>query len=472
MVKSWPTGHWPTNLEIRMSLEMPTQSRLDFLNHILENALKSGADAAEIVYQDARSVGVEVRGAQLENLESEETMDLGLRVLVGQKSATASVSDLRRETLDRLIERTLFMARHAPDDPYCALADKDQLYRNQNPIDLDLYDPSLISPQLLLERALEIEAAGLEKPTKLNLVSDSAGAGHSYTHTIALASNGYCNEFKSSGHYLSSSFIAKDQDDTMERDYDSRSTRHFSDLPSPQSIGLTAANRALERLGSKQISSQKAPVLFDKRVSKSLIGAFLGAINGPSIARGSSFLKDHLDKTLFAKGVRISDDPWRVRGMGSCLSDDEGLSTSPTDYIKDGLLCHFIHNLASSRQLGMKPTGHASRGLANPSGASSHNVVLHPGTYSTKELLTGAKTGLIVTAMFGPSLNNDTGDWSAGASGFWFENGEIIHPVSEITVAGNLISMFKTLIPSTDLEIRGSVDSPSVLIEQLSIGGE
>jgi len=454
-----------------MSLDNATQSRLDFLNHVMGRALKSGADSVELVYQEARSVGVEVRGAKLENLESEETIDLGLRILVGQKSATASVSDLRQSTLDKLIERTLFMARAAPDDPFCALASPEQLYNGQNPIDLDLYDPTQVTPANLLERALEIEASGMETPTKFNLVSDLAGAGHSFTHTIAIGSNGYSDEFRQSGHYLSSSFIAKDQDQ-MERDYDQRSVRHFSDLPTTKSIGMTAAKRALERIGSKQILSQKAPVIFDKRVAKSLIWAFLGAINGPSIARGSSFLKDHIDKPLFANTIRISDDPWRLRGMGSCVSDDEGLATHPTDFIRDGILRHLIHNLASSRQLGMNPTGHAGRALANPSGASSHNVVLHEGTASPSDLMLQAGAGLIVTSMFGPSLNNDTGDWSAGASGFWFESGEIIHPVSEITVAGNLIDMFKSLIPANDLEIRGSVDCPSVLIEQLSIGGE
>jgi PmbA protein len=287
-----------------------------------------------------------------------------------------------------------------------------------------------------------------------------------------MTSGGFRGQHHTSLFFQSGRFIATGTDGAMERDGEGRSTRHLADLPPLEEIAKLAAERAVAALGARKVATQKAPVVFDKRIAKSLIGQFLGAISGTAIARGSSFLKNRLGDQLFPPSVSIVDDPLRVRGLGSCLFDDEGVAAGRTALIDNGRLTTWLLNTASARQLGMTSTGHASRGLAGPPGVGAHNVTLSPGTQSFEELLRDAGSGLIVTSMFGPSVNSDTGDWSAGASGFWFENGAVAYPVNEITVAGNLIDMYARLIPGSDLEIRGTLDTPSFLIDALSVGGK
>ncbi len=287
-----------------------------------------------------------------------------------------------------------------------------------------------------------------------------------------LTSDGFAGAHRTSLFYQSGRFIAADAGGNMERDGEGRSVRHAADLPDAADTGRIGAGRALAALGARKVETQKAAVLFDQRIAKSLLGQFLGAISGTMIARGSSFLKGRLGEQLFEPFVQIVDDPRRVRGLGSCLFDDEGVTAARREIVKDGVLTTWLLNTAAGRQLGMASTGNASRSLAGPAGVATHNVTLEAGTASREDLLKGAGKGVIVTSMFGPSVNHDTGDWSAGASGFWFENGEAQYPVNEITVAGNLIDMFRRLIPASDLDIRGTTDAPSVLIESLSLGGK
>jgi PmbA protein len=257
----------------------------------------------------------------------------------------------------------------------------------------------------------------------------------------------------------------------MENGYDGRSTRWEADLPSPEAIGAEAGRRAAGRLGARKIASTTAPVIFENRLAGSLMGPLIGAISGPAIARGTSFLKDKLGQRIFAKGVDIVDDPHRLRGLGSSPFDDEGVGNRRTALIDDGVLTTWLLNSASARQLGLATTGHASRGLAGPPGVSPSNLTFQPGDRNQAQLMADAGTGLLVTSMFGPSLNGNTGDWSVGCSGFWFENGEIAYPVTEITVAGNLIEVFGRIVPGSDLEIRGASNAPSLLIDNLAIAG-
>jgi len=257
----------------------------------------------------------------------------------------------------------------------------------------------------------------------------------------------------------------------METGYEGRSVRWQADLPRPEAIGAEAGRRAAARLGARKIASTTAPVIFENRLAASLLSPLVGAISGPSIARGTSFLKDKLGQAVFAKGVAVTDDPHRPRGLGSSPFDDEGVANQPRSLIDDGVLTTWLLNSASARQLGLTTTGHASRGLAGPPGVSTSNLTLQPGTRSQAQLMADAKAGLVVTSMFGPSLNGNTGDWSVGCSGFWFEDGEIAYPVNEITVAGNLIDIYARLVPGADLEIRGSTNAPSVLVDALAIAG-
>ncbi|HEX4096183.1 MAG TPA: metallopeptidase TldD-related protein, partial [Caulobacteraceae bacterium] len=260
-------------------------------------------------------------------------------------------------------------------------------------------------------------------------------------------------------------------DEVMERGYDGRSTRWHDDLPSPEEIGAEAGKRAVGRLGARKIESTTAPVIFENRLAVSVISPLVGAISGGAVARGVSFLKSKLGEPVFAKGVNIVDEPHRKRGLGSAPFDDEGVATRRTALIDDGVLTTWLMNSSSARQLGLQTTGHASRGLAGPPGVSPANLTLEPGEKDLAGLMRDAGSGLLVTMMFGPSLNANTGDWSIGVSGFWFEGGEIAYPVTEITVAGNMIDIYGRLIPGSDLEFRGASNAPSVLIPDLAIAG-
>jgi PmbA protein len=257
----------------------------------------------------------------------------------------------------------------------------------------------------------------------------------------------------------------------MERGGDGRSTRWQADLPAPESIGEEAGRRAVERLGARKIDSQTAPVIFENRIAMSLISPMLGAVSGPSIARGASFLKTKLGQAVFSPAIDIVDEPHRLRGLGSSPFDDEGVANHDTRLIDRGVLTTWLLNSASARQLGLQTTGHASRGLAGPPGVGVNNLTVQPGNEDLAGLMAGAKQGLLVTSMFGPSLNGNTGDWSTGVSGFWFEDGQIAYPVNEITVAGNLIDIYARVVAGSDLEIRGAHNAPSLLVEDMAIAG-
>lgn len=448
-----------------------TTTPFERLEALLKAAKIAGADTAEAVFAESRSLSVGVRKGDLEAVERDETADLGLRVFVGRKQAVVSVSEFSQGTLDRTVERAVAMARLAPDDPYADLADPALLWRGgDEEAALDIHDGSTLSAEELQRRALAIEEAGLAFDKRLQ--SDAANTGYSHNCWHMMTTAGFRGQHHTSLFFQSGRFIATGGDGAMERDGEGRSTRYLSDLPPLEEMAKTAAERAVSALGARKIATQKAPVIFDKRIARSLIGQFLGAISGTAIARGSSFLKNKLGQQLFSPAISIVDDPLRVRGLGSCLFDDEGVVAKRTALIDNGVLTTWLLNTASAKQLGLASTGHASRGLASPPGVGAHNVTLTPGTQSYDDLLKDAGAGVIVTSMFGPSVNSDTGDWSAGASGFWFENGAVAYPVNEITVAGNLIDMYARLIPGSDLEIRGTLDTPSFLIDALSIGGK
>jgi PmbA protein len=439
----------------------------NLLQDVVAAALKAGADAAEAVSAERRALSIGVRMGELEEVEREESRDLGLRVFVGRRQASVSGSDISADARAKLIERAVAMAKLAPEDPYAGLADPDRLARGPLP-DLDLYDPGEPTAEALEARARAAEAAARAAPKVTN--SDGGSASWSSSQWLMVTSGGFSGVHRASGFSLGASAIAGDETG-MENGYDGRSTRWEADLPSPEAIGAEAGRRAAGRLGARKIASTTAPVIFENRLAGSLMGPLIGAISGPAIARGTSFLKDKLGQRIFAKGVDIVDDPHRLRGLGSSPFDDEGVGNRRTALIDDGVLTTWLLNSASARQLGLATTGHASRGLAGPPGVSPSNLTFQPGDRNQAQLMADAGTGLLVTSMFGPSLNGNTGDWSVGCSGFWFENGEIAYPVTEITVAGNLIEVFGRIVPGSDLEIRGASNAPSLLIDNLAIAG-
>jgi PmbA protein len=439
----------------------------NLLRDVVDAALKAGADAAEAVGAERRALSINVRLGDLEEVEREEARDLGLRVFVGRRQATVSGSDISAEARAKLVERAVAMARLAPEDPYAGLADPGRLARGPLP-DLDIFDPSEPSAEALEARARAAEEAARAVPKVTN--SDGGSASWSASAWTMVTSDGFAGVHRASGFSTGASAIAGDENG-MENGYEGRSVRWQSDLPAPEAIGAEAGRRAASRLGARKIASTTAPVIFENRLAASLLGPLIGAISGPSIARGTSFLKDKLGQPVFARGVSVVDDPHRLRGLGSSPFDDEGVANERRAIVDDGVLTTWMLNSSSARQLGLETTGHASRGLAGPPGVGPSNLTLEPGQSDRAALMRDAGRGLLVTSMFGPSLNGNTGDWSVGCSGFWFENGEVAYPVSEITVAGNLIDIYGRLVPGSDLEIRGAANAPSLLVDGLAIAG-
>ncbi len=439
----------------------------NLLQDVVAAALKAGADSAEAVGAERQALSISVRMGKLEEVEREESRDLGLRVFIGRRQASVSGSDLSAPARAKLVERVVAMARLAPEDPYAGLAPADRLARGPWP-DLDLFDPAEPSATALEARAEAAEAAALAVPGVSN--SEGGSASWSTSQWRLVTSAGFSGPHAASGFSLSASVVASDAGG-MERGGEGRSLRWQADLPTPESIGAEAGRRAVARLGARKIASTTAPVIFENRLATSLIGPLIGAIAGPAIARGASFLKDKLGQAVFSPSVTIAEEPHRRRGLGSSPFDDEGVANTPRDLIDKGVLTTWLLNCSSARQLGLETTGHASRGLAGSPGVSTTNITVRPGELDQAGLMREAGDGLLVTSMFGPSLNAHTGDWSVGVSGFWFENGQMAYPVTEITVAGNLIDIYQRVVVGSDLEIRGSANSPSLLIDGLAIAG-
>jgi PmbA protein len=439
----------------------------NLLDDVVRAALAAGADAAEAVLAERQSLSVTVRMNQLEEVEREEARDLGLRVFVGQQQASVSGSDLSADARARLVERVVAMARLAPADPYAGFAPADRLAKGPGP-DLDLYDPTEPTAEWLEDQARTAETASRAVPGVTN--SDGASSSWGSSRWRFVTSGGFSGLHQASSFSISASAVAG-EGSGMETGGDGRSRRWRDDLPAPEDIGAEAGRRAVQRLGPRKLDSQIATVALENRLAASLLSPLIGAISGPAIARGVSFLKDKLGEPVFAPGVNLIDDPHLPRRLGSSPFDDEGVAGTRRAIIADGVLTTWLLNTAAARQLGLETTGHASRGLAGPPGVSTHNLTLEPGEKDLAGLMRDASEGLLITSMFGPSLNPNSGDWSVGVSGFWFEGGEIAYPVNEITVAGNLPNIYAKLVVGSDLEIRGASNAPSLLVEGVAIAG-
>ncbi|WP_084418645.1 TldD/PmbA family protein [Henriciella litoralis] len=438
----------------------------DILDKLIDNCLKAGASAADCSLGISEGVSVDVRGGTLENVERSESQGVSLRVLFGRRQAHVSGSDLSDDALKTMAERCVAMARAVPEDKYAGLADPDLLAKD--PPALDLEGDGEIALERLEADAIEAEKAALAV-SGVKTVS-ACGNGWSRSERWVAASNGFSSYLSGGSTGLGLAAVAE-RDGAMERDYDSWNVRKMADMPSPGEIGRTAGERAVARLGPRKVKTQKASVIYDRRVSSSLLSAFLSAISGPSVARGVSFLKDRLNEKVFADGINIVDDPFLEKALGCRNHDGEGLPVERKLLIDDGELTRWLLNTASASQLGLKPNGFASGGFGNPPGVGTSNTHIEAGTQSPEDMMRAAGKGLLVTDMFGPSINPNTGDYSVGVAGFWFENGEIQYPVSEVTIAGDLPSIFARLVPASDLEFRGRMNAPSLLVEDMSIAG-
>ncbi len=439
---------------------------LTLASDAVAQARKLGADSADALAIDGRSTEISMREGSIEKLEQAEAREVGLRVFIGQSSAMISGSVLTADAIRRLAETAVAAARLAPPDPFAGLAAAELLAASAE--NLDLVSDTLPDAAHLKDLSLRAERAALG----VKGVSKSGGAGASASdNAVALVtSNGFARGYRKTSCGVSVSAIAGDGT-AMERDYDYSAAIHFGDLRSPEEVGLEAGRRAIRRSNPRKLDSQAVPVIFDRRVASSLVGHLVGAINGASITRGTSFLKDRLGQKVLAAELNIVDDPLRRRGLASRPFDGEGLSVCRRKIVDNGMLTSWVLDLRSARQLGLPPTGQGSRGLNSPPGPATSNLHMEPGTVTPDELRRTMRRGLYVTELIGMGVNLITGDYSRGASGFWIEDGELAYPVSEITIAGNLKDMLLSITPASDLEFRSSTNAPTCLVEGLTIAG-
>lgn len=446
---------------------MASSDLLNLLTDLINDAKKAGADAADAIVADGTSVSVTYRLGKLEHLERSEGGDIGLRVFKGKRQAIVSSADRKPDALKELVERAVSMAATVPEDPYCGIAEADQLATALP--ELDICDPQDIPVETLIGQAEACEEAA----RAVKGVTNSEGASASWgRHQVAVAaSNGFARTYESSGSSLSASVLAGDSTTGMETDYDYTAAVYFGDLRTAEDVGRSAGERAVKKIGGRKIASQKIPIIYDPRVARGIVSHFVGGINGAAVARGTTFLKDFMDKVVFDPSITITENPHLDRGLRSKPCDAEGLANRKRNLADAGVLTTWIMDLRAARQLNLKPTGHASRGTGSPPGASATNVTLSPGKLSPAELMSDIKQGLYVTDLVGQGVNMITGDYSRGAVGYWIENGEIAYPVHEVTVAGNLKEMFTQLTPANDLEIRYGIDSPTLRIDGMSVAG-
>ncbi|MAI58507.1 MAG: modulator protein [Rhodobacteraceae bacterium] len=439
-------------------------------SELLSVAKENGAEFADVLVASGFSSSVSVRDGTLELSERSEGLDLGLRVFLGKRQAIVSGSDIRADTISKMVERAVAMAKEAPEDPYCGVASPEEFATAWEITDYDLCDPSdEPSAETLKTDALAVENAAMEYGG-IKQVSD-ASASYSKSDIFLATSTGFSGGYAKTSRGLSCVAIAGTELG-MERDYDYDSRVYGVDLRSADDIGSVAAERALARLEPRKPETGSFPVIFDQRVAASLIGHLLAASNGASVARGSSWLRDKLKEQVLPTDMSLLEEPMRPRIGASRPFDAEGLPKRNRVIVKDGILQGWTLDLSSARKLGVKSTGNAVRSPSSLPSPQVGNVTLSGGSKSRDELVVEMGSGLLVTSMIGSTVNPNTGDYSRGAAGHWVENGQISYPVSECTIAGNLNDMLLSLVAANDARAYVSWRVPSLLVEGMKIAGK
>jgi len=436
---------------------------VDRVAALVEAARKAGADAADAVAVRGRSSGVSVRLGKVEKTESSESDDVSLRVFVGRK--VASVSATAASEPQALAERAVAMARVAPDDPFQGLADPSLLVREVR--DLDLFDATVMSAEQMRHDALAAEEAALAVKGVTNSSGASAGAG--LGGLVLATSAGFLGQYVASRFSRSVSVIAG-EGTGMERDYEFSSRLHAADLDAAEDIGRKAGERAVKRLNPCKVETGPVTVIFDPRVARGIAGHLSGAINGASVARKTSFLRDMMGKQVAATAITVTDAPLKQRGPSSRPFDGEGVEGAPLEMVSKGVLNYWLLSTSAARELGLETNGRGVRAASSVS-PSSTNFAIEPGDVSPDELIRAVKSGFYVTEVFGQGVNMVTGEYSRGASGFWIDNGELGYPVSEVTIASNLKDMFLNLVPANDVDRNFGTTAPTLLVEGMTLAG-
>ena len=449
--------------EISMADTLYTSKLTDRVAALVDAARKAGADAADAVVVLGRSTSVSVRLGKVENTNASESEDVSLRVFVGNR--VASVSATAASDPKSLAERAVAMAKVSPEDPYQGLADSLLLANGAN--DLDLFDKTDVSADRLREDALAAEEAALAVKGVTNSGGSAAGAGMG--GLVLATSHGFLGQYAATRFSRSASVIAG-EGTGMERDYDYSSRLHFADLDDPEAIGRSAGERAVKRIGARKVPTGTVTVVFDPRVARGIAGHLAGAINGASVARKTSFLRDMMGKQVASAAITVTDEPLRRRGQASRPFDGEGVGGEKLLMVDKGVLNHWFLSTSAARELGLVTNGRGARSGSQVS-PSSTNLAIEPGDRSPEELIGALKSGFYVTEVFGQGVNMVTGEYSRGASGFWIENGALTYPVSEVTIASNLKTMFLGLVPANDLDREYGTAAPTLLIEGMTLAG-
>ena len=452
-----------------MYLKMP-QNLKRISEDLIKKAKALGATAAEATVAENKALSIEVKNQKLEKIENSKTLDLGIRVFFEYKSACVSISSTNEKAIDEMVLRATAMAKEATPDEFSLPADHSEILTSWNIDEFDLYDKTLENQSFehLKNLTLEMENAALE--TKGVTQCEGAGLGSNFSNFHFSTSNGFSDGYKKTSFQLFCSAIAG-TGQSMERDYAAEERIFLHDLPSPLSIGQLAASRAVNKLYPRRPATGSYPVLFDQRISNSLIGHLISAINGASITRGSSWLLNCMDEKVLADSLTLSEDPTRSRISGSRPFDSEGLPTTKKNFVEKGLLKKYILDLRSARKLKLKPLGNAYRSLSSTPQPGVGNLELSPGDNTLEDLIRGMKKGLLITSLIGSTINQNTGDYSRGANGFWIENGEVVFPVNECTIAGNLKEMLLHVIAANDGRTHLSKVIPSLLVKNMIVAG-
>lgn len=446
-----------------MNAETSARKLAEQARLLVDAARKAGADKADAVVVRSRSSSVTVRLGKVEATQSSESDEFSLRVFVGKR--IASIAANAGADPHSLAERAVAMAQVSPEDPFEDLADSSLLVKQ--PLDLDLYDSTIVDSQRMTDDALAMEEAALGVSGITN--SGGSSASNGMGGMVLVTSDGFEGYYNISYFGRSVSAIAG-SGTAMERDYDYSSRLHFAELTDPATIGRSAGERAVRRLNARQVKTGPVNVILDPRVARGMAGHLAGAINGASVARKTSFLKDMMGQQILSHGLQVSDDPLRVRGPASRPFDGEGIRGEKLLMVEDGVLQHWLLSGSVARELGLQTNG---RGVRSGSTIvpSSSNFAIEPGEKSPQELMAELGNGFYVTEVFGQGVDMITGQYSRGASGFWVENGELTYPVSEVTIASNLKDMFMNMTAANDIDRHYSVAAPTLLIEGMTLAG-
>ena len=435
-------------------------------DYLIKKSKKAGAEDVDVVYVENTNIDVGCRLKKIEKLERSESNDLGLRFIKNKKQVIVSSNDLSNKSLEELVYKASNMVKAVPKDPYCSIAEKKDLIKKIPNLNiLENKEPSINS---LKNKVIEAEKAGLNVNGVTNSEGSEIGWNKSKIHLFN--SNGLNVNYQSSNYSIYVVLIAG-KGTSMEREYEFASSVSEKDLIKPSIVGKKAGEKAVKRLKPRKIKTSKIPVIFSPRVANSFLRYLSSSINGNSIARGTSFLKKKLNKKIFSENINIVDNPLKKGGLQSKPFDGEGLETKKTEIVKNGELKTWILDLSTAKQLKLKSTGHASRGISSPPSPNPTNLYFEPGNISKKNLIGNIRKGIYLTELMGSSVNLLNGDYSRGGSGFWIDKGEITYPINEITIADNLNEMFKRIILADDLEFKQGLNSPTMLIENMTVAG-